>query len=111
MQPKTIRPLKQTQHGYVYGIEGETEHICIPFSKIEWFLEQLLYISTQQDSEALCSMNFDYPHGLDIFYAENYPPETELDHKALKHMKRQRQMRKRVKERREHELQTLSPLR
>ena len=111
MQEKTIRPLRQTEQGYVYGIEGETEYIYIPFSKIEWFLEQLLFITTQAESEGLCSMNFDYPGGLDIFYAENYPPENKFDHKALKHMKRQRRLRKLVKERNQRELQTLQTMR
>ena len=110
MQPKIIRSLRQTAQGYVYGIEGETEYIYIPFSKIEWFLEMLLFITTQAESEALCSMNFDYPDGLDIFYAENYPPENELDHKALKRMKGQRWLRKVVKKRKEHELQALSTM-
>ena len=110
MQPKTIHPLKQTEQGYVYGIEGETEYIYIPFSKIEWFLEQLLFITTQAESDALCAMNFDYPDGLDIFYAENYPPENELDRKAFKRMKGQRWLRKLVKERKQRELQTLSAL-
>jgi len=80
-QVKTIKPLRQTPTCYIYGIEGETEYIFIPFSKIEWFLEQLSRIRTQAESEALCSFSFDYPDGFDRFYADNYPPETELDHK------------------------------
>ena len=93
MNQKQIRPLKQNKDGYVYGIEGSTEYIYIPFSKIEWFLNQLLRIRTQQDSEALCSMAFDYPHGHDMFYADNYPPENEWDHKIAKN-KRTRNLMK-----------------
>ena len=91
---KTIKPLRQTKDGYVYGIEGETEYIYIPFSKIEWFLNQLLSIRTQAESEALCSFSFDWPDGFDMFYADNYPPENEWDRK----IQRNRRTRKIIKE-------------
>lgn len=89
---KHIKPLRQNKDGYIYGIEGTTEYIHIPFSKIEWFLNQLLRISTKSESEALCSMTFDYPDR-DMFYADNYPPENEWDHKIAKN-KRTRNLMK-----------------
>lgn len=91
--PKSIRPLRQTIHGYFYGVEGTPESIYIPFSKIEWFLNQVLRIQTQAESEALCSFAFDYPDGHDIFYAENYPPENDRDHRAYKDSYRKRRMK------------------
>lgn len=72
-------PLKQDEHGYTYGIEGKNPYIYIPFEKIEWFLWQLTRINTWQEQAALCSFNFDYPDGLDAFYAPNYPYITSLD--------------------------------
>ena len=93
-QIKTIKPLRQTPTYYIYGIEGETEYIFIPFSKIEWFLNQLLRIKTQAESEALCSFSFDWPDGFDMFYADNYPPQNDLDHKIQRH----RRTRKKIKE-------------
>lgn len=94
-QVKTIKPLKQTPTCYIYGIEGETEYIFIPFSKIEWFLEQLLRIRTQAESETLCSFSFDWPNGLDAFYADNYPPKNEWDHKSQRVRNRRILMTKR----------------
>ena len=93
-----LRPLRQIENGYIYGIEGQTEYIYIPFSKIEWFLNQLLRIQTRAELEALCSMTFDrdpkiYPKGTDPFYAENYPPENEWDHKTAKYNKSQRKLK------------------
>ena len=91
---RTIKPLKQTVDGYIYGIKDTTEYIYIPFSKIEWFLNQLLRIKTQAESEALCSFAFDQPGGSDRFYADNYPPENEWDRKIQK----QRGITKKIKE-------------
>ena len=93
-----LHPLRQTQNGYLYGIEEQTDYIYIPFSKIEWFLNQLLRIQTRAESEALCSMTFDrdpktYPKGTDQFYAENYPPENEWDHKTARYNKSQRKLK------------------
>ena len=97
---KTIKPLRQTRDGYVYGIEdpqdGNTEYIYIPFSKIEWFLYQLLRIRTQAESEALCSFSFDFPD-TDMFYAWNYPPENHWDHHNLNMLSSNRKIRSRMK--------------
>ena len=88
----TIKPLKQTVDGYVYGTEGETGCIHIPFSKIEWFLNQLLGIKGRAEAahQALCSFNFDFPGGSDQFYADNYPPENEWDHKEQRNRRSRR---------------------
>ena len=100
---KRILPLRQTANGYIYGIEDETNYIYIPFSKIEWFLRNLLEIIQKPEHEylaahrVLCSFNFDFPGGLDPFYADNYPFENEWDKRVHKNMRGRRIIKNRFR--------------